>query len=224
MPFTLLLIGHLSYAWFHLIKPSSNGPWLHEEKGDKVDCGDFTHVSNQLSQSAWLPRTIQHKVIYDQFSNLTHMQDTIRVIVFHTRITPWLNTSASPTEGFYSVTSSAWLPHISSLLTLLVHAERRKSSNKMPNLPYLIAGTLTFSSSYPMVFFICQTNVRNTIPQAQSLWHHSQLLLPPPCLPSLCAGLWRLELQARHLQYHSCQSNGDIGENSHSSEWRVRVW
>lgn len=99
------------------------------------------------------------------------------------KITPRLNISTSVTEGFYSVTSSALPPHISSLLALLVLTERRKSSNKMPNHRYLIAGTLTFSSSYLMVVFICQTNVRNTIPQAQSLWHHSQLFLPPP-LPS----------------------------------------
>lgn len=83
MPFTLLLIGHLSHAWFHLIKWSSNGSWLQGAKGEKVDCGDFTCVSNQLSQSAWLPRTIWHKVIYDQFPNLTHMQYTVRIFSTH---------------------------------------------------------------------------------------------------------------------------------------------
>lgn len=101
------------------------------------------------------------------------------------KITSRLNIFSSPAEGFYPVTSSASPPHISSLLALLVHTERRKSSNKMPNHCYLIAGTLTFSSSYLMVVFICQTNVRNTIPQAQSLWHHCQLSSHPPRLPSL---------------------------------------
>lgn len=118
-----------------------------------------------------------------------------------------------------------WPPHVSGLLALLVHTERRKSSNKMPNHHYLIAGILTFSSSYLMVVFICQTNVRNTIPQAQSLWHHSQLFLPHPCppsLPSFPSGSWTAELQARHLQYRSCQSNRDIGESSQLS-WILRV-
>lgn len=77
-----------------------------------------------------------------------------------------------------------WLPAYPTSWVPLVHAERRKSSNKMPNHGYLIAGTLTFSSSYLMVVFICQTNVRNTIPQAQSLWQHRQLLLLSPHLPT----------------------------------------
>lgn len=130
------------------------------------------------------------------------------------KITSRLNIFSSPAEGFYPVTSSASPPHISSLLALLVHTERSKSSNKMPNHCYLIAGTLTFSSSYLMVVFICQTNVRNTIPQAQSLWHHCQLFLPPSPPPIPASLLFPLELQARHLQYRSYQSNHDRGENS----------
>lgn len=134
------------------------------------------------------------------------------------KITSHGKISTSPTEGFYSASSLALTPCISSLLGPLVHAERRKSSNKMPNHGYLIAGTLTFSSSYLMVVFICQTNVRNTIPQAQSLWQHRQLLLlslrlPPPSLPpSLHSS--HCELQATRLQYHSYHSNRDTGDNS----------
>lgn len=138
------------------------------------------------------------------------------------KITSRLNIFSSPAEGFYPVTSSASPPHISSLLALLVHTERRKSSNKMPNHCYLIAGTLTFSSSYLMVVFICQTNVRNTIPQAQSLWHHCQLFLPPSPPPIPASLLFPLELQARHLQYRSYQSNHDRGENSQLA-WILRV-
>lgn len=125
------------------------------------------------------------------------------------KIPPRLNISTSLTEGFYSVTSSAFTPHVFSLLALLVHTEQKKSSNKMPNHRYLIPGTLTFSSSYLMVVFICQTNVRNTIPQAQSLW---PLPAYPPspwivnggapsetsAIPQLSVKLWyRRELTAR---------------------------
>lgn len=131
------------------------------------------------------------------------------------KITSRLNISTFLTEGFYSVTSTASPPHISRLLALLFHTERRKSSNKMPNHSYLIAGTLTFSSSYLMVVFICQTNVRNTIPQAQSLWHHGQLFLPLPASAPYPLDCERQSSKpARHLQYHSYQSNGDTGENS----------
>lgn len=48
MPFTLPLIGHLSHAWFHLIKPG----WLQGENGGrKVGCGDFLlgDLSTQIS-------------------------------------------------------------------------------------------------------------------------------------------------------------------------------
>lgn len=146
------------------------------------------------------------------------------LIWFNLRISPKLNILTTPTEGFYTVTSSALPPNISSLLAHLGQTEWRKSSNKMPNHCYLIAGTVTFSSSYLMVVFICQTNVRNTVPQAQSLWHQSQLFLPSPCLPSVPSGLWTAELQARHLQYRSCQSKCDIWENSQLARiLRVRV-
>lgn len=63
----------------------------------------------------------------------------------------------------------------------LGRSERRKSSNKMAKHGYLMAGTLTFSSSYLMVGFIrCQTNVRSTVLRAQSLWLQSQLYLRLP--------------------------------------------
>lgn len=97
-------------------------------------------------------------------------------LIFHTRIF-----SHSRRRRFYSVTLPPQMP---SVLAPLVHTEQRKSSNKMPHQSYLIAGTLTFSFSYLMVVFIYQTNVRNTIPQAQSLWCVSQLFLLPLSLTS----------------------------------------
>lgn len=129
------------------------------------------------------------------------------------KIPPRLNISTSLTEGFYSVTSSAFPPHVFSLLALLVHTEQKKSSNKMPNHRYLIPGTLTFSSSYLMVVFICQTNVRNTIPQAQSLW---PLPGSPPCLPSL-----PLDCERRSSKRDVCNTAAIgqtvIQERTHSS-------
>lgn len=41
------------------------------------------------------------------------------------------------------------------LLPVSVHRERGKSSTKTPNIHFLVLGTLTFSSSYLMVVFIC---------------------------------------------------------------------
>lgn len=237
MPFMLLLIVHLSYARFHLIKPSSNGSWLQGAKGEKVASGDL--ALGDLSTQTTICMTTQ-SCRRSYMADFIHFQDQylfilntnaidcygdslfqFRWVLWHTRIVPKRNIFPSQAKGFYSVPASALPSHMSSLLALLVHTEQRKSSNKMPNRRYLIAGTLTFSSSYLMVVFICQTNVKNTIPRAQSLWHRGQLFFSPPaCLcslpPSPPTGLWTAELEARHLQYHSCHSIGDIEENSHS--------
>lgn len=142
--------------------------------------GDFICLFSASSVYFRHSGSTQRPFLAFQFIFLTcqGVQNSIQVNYFH---------------RFDSVISSASPPHISRLLAPLVHAERRKSSNKMPNHCYLIAGTLTFSSSYLMVVFICQTNVRNTIPQAQSLWHHSQLFLRfphPPTPPPLPLSPW----------------------------------
>lgn len=71
------------------------------------------------------------------------------------------------------------------------------------------AGTLTFSSPYLMAGFICQTNVKNTIPQAQSLWQCSQLFLVRHPL-TLREG--RVELPVAYPPYASCQSKGGSEE------------
>lgn len=129
--------------------------------------------------------------------------------------------STSPSEGFFFIhLLNVASTYTSSLLGLLVYAERSKSSNKMPNHCDPIAGTLTFFSTYLMVVFICQTNVRNAIPQAQSLWQHGQLF-PPLSLPPHCPSRPQsstAELGARRLQYRSYQSNRDIGGNPHLAQ------
>lgn len=66
------------------------------------------------------------------------------------------------------------------------------------------AGTLTFSSSYLMASFICQTNVKNTIPQAQSLWQCRQLFFVHHLLPLREV---RVELSAAQPPYSSYRSN-----------------
>lgn len=50
-----------------------------------------------------------------------------------------------------------------------------------------------------MVGFICQTNVKNTIPQAQSLWQHGQLFFV-----RLAAASCPSEREGRSSQQHVC--------------------
>lgn len=90
--------------------------------------------------------------------------------------------------------------------THVVLPEQRKSSNTMPNHFYLIARTLTFSSSYLMVLFIYQTNVRNTIPQAQSLWHQRQLSPPSIPLPPLPLTALPLDCERRSSDLEICNT------------------
>lgn len=110
--------------------------------------------SNHLSQSAWL----LEGPIFISFSS--------RSIGANSRHMPYLE---FPHVRWFTQ-SAFWLAW--STLSGASHQTRCQTV-------YVRAGILTFSSSYLMVFFICQTNVRNTIPQAQSLWHHSQLFLLP---------------------------------------------
>lgn len=102
-------------------------------------------------------------------------------------------------QGFYSPALSSGSQGFS------FTTEHRKSSNKMPNPPYLISGTLTFSSLYLMVGFVCQTNVKNTIPQAQSLGsgaNFSSFASPPLSIPS--------EREEKSSQQHDEKENEDV--------------
>lgn len=178
MPFTLPLIGHLSHAWFHLIKLGR----LQRENGLERPA---THILFQeplltliRCQDNWRDSPIT-SFLFKRHILLIFRSDFIWVWAFNV---PWFagwhaerwDFSTDPPEGFYSATSPALPPGSQGLS---VPTEHRKSSNKMPNHPYLISGTLTFSSSYLMGGFICQTNVKNTIPQARSLWQRRQLFL-----------------------------------------------